>query len=126
MSLETPELERRRLDAERVIGRVLIGLTYVAVAILVAGVIGMVVFGIDPLGPPPDVDLGALVADLAAQWPVAVLWLGLAAVIATPIIRVIAAAISFGLSREWRLVAIDLAILAVIAIGVTTALITEV
>ena len=125
MTVDTTELERRRLDAERVIGRVLIALTYVAVTILVIGVLGMIAFGISPLDPPPDVDLGDVLADLANLAPIAILWLGLTVVILTPIVRVAAAAISFGRGREWRMVGIAIAILVVIAIGVAMALLTE-
>ncbi len=69
---------------------------------------------------------GRTLADLGALWPVGVLWVGLLVVIATPIIRVAAAAVSFARGGEWRMVLIALAILVVIATGVLTALASEV
>lgn len=122
----TPELERRRLEAERIIGRLLIALTYVAVGILVIGVAGMIASGISPLDPPPVVDLPTIVDEATRLGPAGILWLGLIVVILTPIVRVAAAAFSFARGREWRMVLIAIAILIVIGTGVVTALITEV
>jgi len=53
--------------------------------------------------------------------PVGFLWLGLVIVIATPIVRVIGAAISYGLASQWTMVAIAVAILVVIVAGVAIA-----
>ena len=53
--------------------------------------------------------------------PAGFLWLGLLAVIAAPVGRVIVAAVSYGRDADWTMVAISIAILAVIVVGVVTA-----
>ena len=125
--LIAPSIARRRAADEFRIGRVLIAITYVAVAILAVGVIAMVALGISPLDPAPVLDdLAALVDAARALQPEGIIWIGLAVVIATPILRVILAAITYARGAEWRMVAISVAILVVIAIGIATALVTEV
>ena len=122
-----PEVLAQRAAAEVRIGRALIAVTYVAVAILGAGVIAMVATGTSPLAPAPVIDgLDAFVDAVRSLSPEGILWVGLALVIATPIVRVILAAIAFARGAEWRMVAISIAILVVIATGIVTALATEV
>lgn len=118
-------VEAQRAADERVIGRLLIVLTYVAVGLLVVGVLAMAVAGITPTDPAPPSDPGAIVAAVLALRPDGILWLGLAAVIATPILRVVAAALAYARRAEWRMLAISIAILLVIALGVATSLLTE-
>ena len=112
----------RTAAAERRIGRLLIAMTYVAVALLVAGVVLLVAAGISPLSGGPPFDLAAIPAELVAGTPAGFLWLGLMAVIATPIVRVIGAAVAYGSTGEWTMVAISAAILVVIALGIAIAL----
>jgi uncharacterized membrane protein len=78
--------------------------------------------GISPLSGGPRLDLASLPTDLATLAPAGFLWLGLLAVLATPISRVIAAAVGFGLAGDRRLVAVALGILMVIAVGVISSL----
>ena len=85
----------------------------------------MVATGVSPLDAVPTLDAAGLIAAIGGLRPEGVLWLGLMAVIATPIIRVLAAAFAYARGAEWRMVAISIAILAVIATGVVTTLITE-
>ena len=80
---------------ERAIGRLLITMTYVSVVLLVVGVV------------------------LAST---AILYLAIVLVIATPITRVVGAAISFGFAGQWLMVGVSAAILAVIALGVGIAM----
>ena len=112
----------RTAAAERTIGRLLIVMTYVAVALLVVGVVLLAAAGISPLSGGPPFDPAAIPAELAAATPAGFLWLGLMAVIATPIVRVIGAAVAYGSTGEWTMVAISAAILVVIAIGIAIAL----
>jgi uncharacterized membrane protein len=107
--------------AEFRIGRLMIAMTYASVATLVIGVALMVAAGISPLSGGPDFDASQLVAELTSVSPVGFLWLGLIIVIATPIVRVIGAAISYGLAGQWTMVAIAAAILLVIVAGVAIA-----
>jgi uncharacterized membrane protein len=109
---------------ERSIGRLLIVVTYVAAVLLLVGVLLMLAGGISPLSGGPPLDVSTLVADLGSLQPAGFLWLGLIAVIATPITRVVAAAIAFGRAGEARMVMVAIAILAVIAVSITTALVT--
>jgi uncharacterized membrane protein len=108
---------------ERRIGRLLIAVTYVAVALLLAGVALMAVNGISPLDGGPGLDLGSLAASILALAPAGFLWLGLLAVIATPLSRVVAAAIGFGRAGDRSLVVVAVGILVVIAVGVWSALV---
>ena len=114
----------QRAADERRIGRLLIAITDIAVAILVVGVGLMLVAGISPLAAPPIVDPATLPAALVSLQPAAILLLGIAVVIATPIVRVIAAAVSYARSGEVRMLGISIAILVVIAIGVLSATLT--
>jgi uncharacterized membrane protein len=107
---------------DRRIGRLLIIVTYVAVVLLTIGVALLVAAGISPLSGGPQLDLGRLVADLVARSPAAFLWLGILAVIATPVSRVIATAVGFGRLGDRWMVGVAVAILLVIALGVVSAL----
>lgn len=107
---------------DRTIGRLLIAVTYVAVTLLAIGVLLLVATGISPLSGGPSLDLAALPTDLVTLTPAGFLWLGLLAVIATPISRVIAAAVGFARVGDRRLVGVGVAILLVIAVGIVTSL----
>ena len=109
-------------EFDRTIGRLLIAATYVAALLLTIGVLLMVAGGISPLSGGPGLDLSSLVADLVSLQPAGFLWLGLLAVIATPLSRVLAAAVGYGLAGDRRMVAVAVGILVVIAISITTAL----
>ena len=113
---------RRHQDFDRFIGRLLIAVTYVAVALLSVGVALMLAAGISPLAGGPPLDLARLRADLVALAPAAFLWLGILAVIATPLSRVVAAAIGFARLGDRWMVGVALGILTVIAVGVASAL----
>lgn len=128
MSGHTPvsrAVDAQRAADERVIGRLLILVTYVAVGLLLAGVVAMIVAGISPLDAAPDLDPADIGSAIVALRPEGILWLGLAVVIATPILRVMAAALTYARHAEWRMLAISIAILLVIAAGVATSLLTE-
>jgi uncharacterized membrane protein len=108
--------------AERLSGRLLIGFTYVAVGLLVIGFVLMIANGISPLDPAPAFHLGDLPESLLALDPVAFIWLGLLAVIATPIGRVIVAGVVYAADGDVTMVVISVLILLVIALGVGTAI----
>jgi len=113
------------VDLDRLIGRLLVWVTYAAVTLLVIGVLLMILDGISPLAGGPPLDPGTLVAGLIALEPAAFLWLGLLAVIATPVSRVIVAGVSFARRGDRTLAAISFGIIVVIIIGVVTALVSE-
>jgi uncharacterized membrane protein len=110
---------------ERRLGWLLIVVTYVAVALLAIGVVLLLRAGISPLAGGPPFDPSQLIPDLLALEPAGFLWLGLLAVIATPLSRVLGAAIGFVRRGEPVMAAISVAILAVIAISVLAALVTR-
>jgi len=118
---DDPELKGIAALAEFRIGRLMIAMTYASVAVLVIGVALRVAAGISPLSGGPTIDASQLIAELTSMSPVGFLWFGLVIVIATPIVRVIGAAISYGLASQWTMVAIAVAILVVIVAGVAIA-----
>jgi uncharacterized membrane protein len=118
---DTPS-HARAAAAEYRIGRLLIAMTYVAVGLLVVGVVLMIADGISPLSGGPGLDLATLGSQLLAPDPAAYLWLGLMVVVATPIGRVIVAGIAYAGQADWLMVAIAIGILAIIVIGVGSAL----
>ncbi|MFL5779010.1 MAG: DUF1634 domain-containing protein [Chloroflexota bacterium] len=105
-------------DFDRAIGRLLTVLTAVAVGLLVIGVVLMVVNGVSPLDPTPSFDPRDLVSQLVALEPMAFLWLGLVAVIVTPVSRVVAAGIGYARRGELGMAGIAVAILLVLAVAV--------
>jgi uncharacterized membrane protein len=107
--------------AERQIGRLLILLTYLSVVLLVPGILLMLAAGISPLDGGPALDFATLLSEVAALEPAGLIWLGLLAVIVTPIGRVISAAVAYGRAGDWSMVWIALGILSIIAVGIATA-----
>jgi len=112
----------RTFAAERLSGRLLIAFTYLSVGLLVIGVGLMIANGISPLDDAPSLDLATLGASIRALDPAGFLWLGLMAVIAAPIGRVIVAGVAYARDGDRLMVGISIAILLVIAIGVGSAL----
>ena len=113
-------LEARRRKFEARLGRLLIGVTYVAVALLLVGVALMAANGISPLAGGPALELATMPARLVAGDPAAFLWLGLLAVIATPVTRVVAAAIGFARTGDRLLFLAAIGILATIFASVAS------
>jgi uncharacterized membrane protein len=112
------------LNVDRRLGRLLIVVTDVAVVLLVVGLLLMVLDRIGPLTGGPRLDPASLPTDLLALKPAAFLWLGILAVIATPISRVVVAAFAFARRGDRAMVAISLAILVVIAAAIASGLVT--
>ena len=113
----------RALATERLIGRLLIAVTYVSVGLLSIGVVLMVADGISPTSGGPPLDLPSLGAGLVALDPAAFLWLGMLAVVAAPIGRVVVAAVAYARESDWLMLAVSIGILLVIAVGVLSALV---
>ncbi len=119
----TPAPDRaseRAQEFDRFIGRLLIAVTYVAVGLLSVGVVLLLAAGISPLAGGPPLDPGRVLADLGSLAPAAFLWLGILAVIAAPISRVIVATIGFARLGDRWMVGVSLGILAVIALGIVS------
>jgi uncharacterized membrane protein len=126
MSGGRPVPPPRAADFEAPIGRLLIRMTYIALAFLVAGVAAMAASGVDPLDGGPSLDPGTLVADVLMLRPAALLWLGFGIVLITPITRVIAAGTAYARRGQRQMAGVSIAILIVIAVGVAASLSTEI
>lgn len=122
MTRAPDQLVDRGREFDRFIGRLLIVVTYIAVGLLSVGVALLLAAGVSPLAGGPPLDPGRLLADIGGLAPAAFLWLGILAVIATPLSRVVAAAIGFARLGDRWMVGVALAILAVIALGILSAL----
>jgi uncharacterized membrane protein len=116
----------RGLAAERFIGRLLSGITYVSVALLVVGVALLMAAGVSPVSGGPAMDPGRLVSDLVGLKPAGFLWLGLVAVIAAPVTRVTVALVAYARDEDWLMVGVSTAILLVIAIAIGSAVVSTV
>jgi uncharacterized membrane protein len=122
----TEAARARALQAERLIGQLLTGVTYLSVALLSVGVVLLVADGISPTSGGPGMDPGRLLADLVGLRPASFLWLGLLAVIAAPITRVSVALLAYAREGDRLMVAVSSAILLVIAIAVGSAAVSTV
>jgi uncharacterized membrane protein len=77
--------------------------------------------GRSPLDGGPDLELTRLWEELPRFDAPALLWLGLIAVIATPIGRVVLAGAAFARQRDWLMLCVAAAILAIMVVGVLIA-----
>jgi uncharacterized membrane protein len=112
--------------AERLIGRLLIGVTYTSVALLLVGVALLIAAGVSPLSGGPAMDPGRLATELLRLNPAGFLWLGLLAVIAAPITRVTVALVAYARDEDWLMVGVSTGILGVIAIAIGSAVVSTV
>lgn len=103
---------------DRSIGRLLTVATYVAVTLIAVGAALAIAAGISPLTGGPPLDPARLPSQLVGLEPEGFLWLGMLAVIAAPIGRVMAAGVAFARVGDRWMTAVAMAILAVIAIAV--------
>lgn len=93
----------------------------VAVALLAVGVGILLAGGRSPLETPwPTLDVSRLPADLVGLRAEGFLWAGLLMTIATPLLRVGASVLGFLVTRERRMAALGVAVLAVLALAVVT------
>jgi uncharacterized membrane protein len=116
-----------RLDAaaiEAIIARLLVVGTYLAMAFILVGVLGMLAGSIDPMnhGTPPPFDLSRVPGDVIALRPEGFLWLGIGTVIALPIGRVVVAGVGFLATQDRRLALVSLAVLLVVTVSILAAL----
>ena len=112
------------LAIESTIARLLVVGTYVAIAFVLVGVVGMLLTGVDPLahGTPPGFDLARIPADILALRPEGFLWAGLVTVMALPLGRVTVAGIGFLRAGDRRLALVSLAVLLVVLGSILAAL----
>jgi uncharacterized membrane protein len=112
------------LALEALVARVLVVGTWLAVGLILVGVLGMLASGIDPLtqAQPVAFDLAAIPADLLALRPEGFLWAGIVTVMALPIGRVVVAGTGFLAAGERRLALVSLLVLLVVGVSIVAAL----
>jgi uncharacterized membrane protein len=108
---------------ETLIARLMTIGTYVAMTLVLGGVVGMLATGVDPLahGTPPGFDLGRIPADLLGLRPEGFLWAGLIVVMGIPVGRVVVAGLGFLRVGDRRLAAVSLAVVLVVVASVVAA-----
>ena len=109
---------------ESTISRLLVAGTYLAMGLILVGVLLMLGAGIDPLahGGVPPFEPASIPAEIASGNPLGFLWLGLLAVLALPLGRVIVAGVGFLAARDLRLALVSLAVLLVVLGSIVAAI----
>jgi uncharacterized membrane protein len=108
---------------ETVVARMLVIGTWVAVGLILVGVLGMIAAGIDPMAHPPvpAFDPGAIPGDLVALRPAGFIWTGILVVMALPIGRVVVAGAGFYAAGERRLALISVLVIVVVGLSIVAA-----
>ena len=115
---------RQVADAiETLVARLLVAGTYLAVGLILVGVLGMLAQGIDPLAleSAPAFDPAAIPSDLASLRPAGFIWAGIVVVMTLPIGRVVVAGAGFFASGERRLALISALVVLVVALSLVAA-----
>jgi uncharacterized membrane protein len=109
---------------ETLVARLLVIGTWVAVGLVLVGVVGMLLTGVDPLdhATSPAFDLAQIPADLLALRPEGFLWAGLLTVLLLPIGRVVVSGIGFLVARDRLLAGVSLAVLLVVVVSIAAAI----
>jgi len=108
---------------ESLAARLLTWGTRAVVALIAAGVAGMLAAGTDPIAAPsPVFSPGAALGDLLALRPSGFLWAGLVALIALPIGRVVVSGAGFMAAGDRRLALVSALVVVVIGASVLAAL----
>ena len=115
----------RDAGLDTAIARLLTIGTYLSVALIGVGVVGLILASMPPLGGGPPFDPARLAADLVALRPEGFLWAGLLLVIATPSARVAAALIGYAQRGERAMTLVSVLILVIIALSVIVVTATE-
>jgi len=109
---------------EAVVARLLVVGTYVAIGLILVGVLLMLAQGVDPLSfeQLPAFDLRAIPSELVTLQPTGFLWAGIVTVMGLPIGRVVVSGAGFYAAGERRLALVSLLVLVVVAISILAAL----
>jgi uncharacterized membrane protein len=105
-------------DLDRTIGRLLSIGTYVSVLLLAIGTVLMFANAIDPFAGGPPLEPGLILDDIGHLRGAGFMWLGLLALLATPIFRVVVSLGGFLSRRERTMSIVAVLILVVIALSV--------
>lgn len=109
---------------ETIVARLLIAGTWLAMGLVLVGVVLMLLDGVDPMahGAIPPFDPGLIPAELAALRPLGFLWAGVVLIIALPIGRVIVAGLGYLAARDWRFALVSVAVLLVVLVSILAAI----
>jgi uncharacterized membrane protein len=109
---------------EAAVGRLLIVGTWLAMGLILAGVVLMFATGVDPFahGAVPAFDPSQIVPDMLALRPAGFLWAGIVLVIALPIGRVVVAGVGFLAAGDGRLALVSLLVFLVVLVSIIAAL----
>jgi uncharacterized membrane protein len=119
--------EETAFAMEAAVGRLLVVGTWLAMGLVLVGVVLMLASGLDPLnhGAVPLFRLAEVPAQLLALRPEGFLSTGVVFIVALPIGRVIVSGLGFLAARDLRMAAISLAVLAVVLISVVSSIALE-
>ncbi len=111
-------------ELEAAIGRLLVAGTWLAMALILIGVLLMLAGGIDPLTRSgiPSFDLSRIPADLVALRPGGFLWAGIALIVTLPVGRVAVAGLGFLAARDGRLTLVSVLVILVVVVSIAAAL----
>jgi len=109
---------------ETAIARLLVVGTWLAMALVLAGVLLLLASGVDPLTrrDVPAFDPARIPADLVALRPGGFLWAGIALIVILPVGRVVVAGLGFLGARDGRLALVSILVLLVVIVSVAAAL----
>ena len=109
---------------ETAIARLLTVGTYLAIGLVLVGVVGMLRDGIDPLGHAafPPFDLRQIPAEMLALEPAGFLWAGIVLVMCLPIGRVIVAGFGFLRVGDRRLALVSAGVVLVVFASIAAAI----
>ena len=105
-------------DMDRLIGRLLTIGTYVSILLIAIGTVLMFASRLDPLAGGPPFEPSLIVDDIVHRRPAGFMWLGLLALLATPILRVIVSFFGYAARGERTMAVVAALILVVIAASV--------
>ena len=129
MSAEPARVEEGRPSSRQVAdaietlaARLLVVGTYLAVGLILIGVLGMLAQGIDPMSATaPTFDPTAIPSDIASLQPAGFIWAGIVVVMTLPIGRVVVAGAGFFASGERRLALVSALVVLVVALSLVVA-----
>jgi uncharacterized membrane protein len=109
---------------ETIAARLLTWGTRIALGLILLGVVGMAVTGVQPLsgGTFPPYSLAAIPGQIAALEPEGFIWAGLTLLVALPLGRVTVSGAGFLAAHDRRLALVSVLVLLVIAASITAAL----
>jgi uncharacterized membrane protein len=108
---------------ETLVARILVAGTYVAVGLILVGVLLMLASGIDPLTPGafPPFDLASIPSEIQAGNPTGFIWAGIVLVMALPIGRVVVSGAGFYAAGARRLALVSVLVVLVVTLSIIAA-----